>query len=202
MNVETVRQVAPYAVWMLLMTVLPSTAWAYAVRTAATLAVLLWALKGRWAAWRTDASWAKSLGWGVLVGVAVCVLWVYPDRFTWYREWFIVGDTDVSAPGSSPFDPAVCGWPLTIVRLLGSAFVIAAAEEIFFRKWLIGFAGFWWMVGLFAIEHDRWLVGAIAGAVYGWLYLRKGLGSAIVAHMVTNLLLGLWVIREGAWAFW
>ena len=202
MTGESVKLIAPYVVWMVLMTFLPGEAWAYAVRTGATLAVLRWSLRGRGRDWFKGMDWKPTVGWGLLVGIVVCLLWVYPDRFDWYRKFFIVGDVDVSKPGSSPFDPAVCGWPLTVVRLLGSAFVIAAAEELFFRKWLIGFAGFWGMVGLFAIEHDRWLVGAIAGMAYGWLYLRKGLGSAILAHMVTNLLLGLWVIYEGAWAFW
>jgi membrane protease YdiL (CAAX protease family) len=88
------------------------------------------------------------------------------------------------------------------VRIFGSAFVIAAAEEMFFRRWLVDFAGFWWMVALFAIEHDRWAVGAAAGAVYGLLALKKGLGSAIVAHVVTNLVLGLWVVFRGYWQFW
>ena len=88
------------------------------------------------------------------------------------------------------------------VRLVGSAFVISVAEELFFRKWLIGFAGFWWMVALFAVEHDRWLVAALCGIAYGWLYLRRGLLSAIIAHATTNLVLGLWVLKTGQWQFW
>jgi hypothetical protein len=28
------------------------------------------------------------------------------------------------------------------------------------------------------------------------------LGDAVTAHGLTNLLLGLWVIGKGAWAFW
>lgn len=188
------------------MTVLPTTAAGYAVRTAVTTAVLA----GAWWAWRktipartgetTAPRWWVSVMWGVAVGLAVFVMWTFPERFELYRKYCIVGDASVAE--GSPFDPKVCGWPLTVVRLLGSAFVIAVAEELFFRKWLIGFAGFWWMVGLFAIEHDRWLVGALCGAIYGWLYLRKGLGAAIVAHVTTNLTLGAWVIGRGAWAYW
>ena len=97
---------------------------------------------------------------------------------------------------------AASGAGLIALRLVGSAFVISVAEELFFRRWLIGFAGFGWMVALFAIEHDRWLVGAVAGAVYGWLFLRRGLGAAIVAHATTNLVLGLWVLRTSQWQFW
>ena len=91
---------------------------------------------------------------------------------------------------------------MKLIRLGGSAFVISVAEEMFFRRWLMRFAGFWWMVALFAIEHDRWLAGAIAGALYGWLALRKGLVSAIVAHVATNLALGMYVLETKAWELW
>ena len=46
------------------------------------------------------------------------------------------------------------------------------------------------------------LVGAICGIAYGVLYLRRGLGAAIVAHVTTNLVLGLWVLKTGQWQFW
>lgn len=195
--------IAPYAVWMALMTVLPATAAGYAVRTGVTALVLVeawWALRTGETSVPWRGGWWRPLAWGVAVGLAVFAMWTYPERFEIYRKFCILGD--VSVAEGSPFDPKACGWPLTIVRLAGSAFVIAAAEELFFRKWLIGFAGFWWMVGLFAIEHDRWLVGALCGAIYGALYLRKGLGAAIAAHVTTNLTLGVWVIWKGAWELW
>jgi hypothetical protein len=31
---------------------------------------------------------------------------------------------------------------------------------------------------------------------------KKRLGDAIVAHGITNLLLGLWVVWKGDWKFW
>ena len=42
----------------------------------------------------------------------------------------------------------------------------------------------------------------MAGAVYGLLAIRKGLASAIIAHVVTNLTLAIYVIRLSAWSFW
>jgi membrane protease YdiL (CAAX protease family) len=89
-----------------------------------------------------------------------------------------------------------------LIRLFGSAFVIAVAEEIFFRKFLIDFAGFWWMVVLFAIEHDRFLVAFIAGVIYGIVKIKVSLKSAIIAHIVTNFILGIHVIRFAKWQFW
>ena len=200
----------PYAVWMVLMMALPSTAPSYAIRSAATLV----ALGAVFALWKRPREWfpgAVAWSWGILAGVVVWALWVAPENFEFYRRWFILGSLDTSEP--SPYDPAVCGWPLMLARLAGSAFVIPAAEELFFRSWLydwirgdskkeIDWNAFLWCTALFAVEHNRILAGAMAGAVYGMLALRKGLGAAIIAHSVTNLILGLQVVATKSWAFW
>jgi CAAX prenyl protease-like protein len=102
--------------------------------------------------------------------------------------------------------------------LIASSFIIAPVEEIFFRsflyRWLqkkdfesvplskFNLTAFVWMVTLFAIEHDRFFVAAIAGAVYGLLAIRFSLSSAIIGHVTTNLLLALYVIHEQMWSFW
>ena len=190
--------IAPYAAWMVLMAVLPATATAYAVRTAATAALFAAAAASLKLKVESLKCWKRSdLVLGLAVGLVVFAIWILPEQFdwVWYRKWCIVGEGGTQAV-------AEANAAMIVVRLIGSAFVISVAEELFFRKWLISFAGFWWMVGLFAIEHDRSLVGAIAGVVYGLLYLRKGLAAAIVAHATTNLVLGLWVIRTGQWQFW
>ena len=213
--------IAPYAAWMVLMAVLPATVGGYAVRTAIVAGLLWWALRGNLrelllgvpsrntaVSPRSDSltispvrqSVLKSLpqiSWGIAVGVVVFVIWILPEQFNipFYRRFCIIGEGGTQAV-------AEAGAAMIAVRLIGSAFVISVAEELFFRKWLISFAGFWWMVALFAIEHDRWLVGAIAGAAYGLLYLRRGLFAAIVAHATTNLVLGLWVLKTGQWQFW
>ena len=192
--------IAPYATWMVLMAALPATATAYAVRTAVVALLLLCAccFKGPRSSFLTSGRESASplLG-GFLVGLAVFVIWILPEQFDipLYRRFCIIGEGGTQAV-------AEASAAMIAVRLVGSAFVISVAEELFFRKWLIGFAGFWWMVGLFAIEHDRWLVAAICGIAYGLLYLRRGLGAAIVAHVTTNLVLGLWVLKTGQWQFW
>ena len=206
--------VAPYAAWMVLMAALPATATAYAIRTAVTAALLA-------SGWRqglktlderretcspsnvssplkSSVSRLKSsLLPGLFVGLAVFAIWILPEQFdiSFYRRFCIIGEGGTQAV-------AEASAAMIAVRLIGSAFVISVADELFFRKWLISFAGFWWMVALFAIEHDRWLVGAIAGVAYGFLYLRRGLLAAIVAHATTNLVLGLWVLKTGQWQFW
>lgn len=120
---------------------------------------------------------------------------------------------------SLAYGPAESGWLLAIGRLLGSVLVIAVIEEYFFRgflyRWLRGRSflqiplgqydagAFWTVVLLFGLEHDRWLAGLAAGVVYGWLTLRGGrLAPAIVAHVTTNLVLGLHVMLTGQYGFW
>ena len=161
----------------------------------------------------------KCLCIGLFGGLVVNVLWIAPEYSTWYRTWLELPIGELPpASGPSPYEPSVCGWPLTIVKLIGSAFVIAPVEEVFFRSFLyrrlqardframplsrFDLSSFLWMVFLFTLEHDRPVVAALAGAAYGLLAIRFGLGSAIVAHVVTNLALGLHVICRGEWWFW
>ena len=157
---------------------------------------------------------------GLLVGILVTVLWIVPEISTLYRTWFCwpIGSLPAASHHPSPYDPAVCGWALTITKLIGSAFVIAPVEEVFFRsflyRWLqkrdfravplsrFNLSAFLWMVFLFTLEHDRPLAAALAGALYGFAAIRWGLASAIAAHVTTNLLLALHVIFSNSWAFW
>jgi len=56
---------------------------------------------------------------------------------------------------------------------------------------------------LFGFEHNLWLAGIVAGLAYGWLYQRhRNLWSPIVAHAVTNGLLGVWVVATESWSYW
>ena len=56
---------------------------------------------------------------------------------------------------------------------------------------------------LFALEHSRWLVGLAAGLFYGGLAVKtRDIWAAIIAHVTTNLLLGLYVLKAGAYQFW
>lgn len=199
-------EVLPYAAWMALMLLLPATAQAYAARSLVCAALLLPAALAGWRAVRSSGApeLARRAALGVAAGVLVWIAWVAPECSAWYRRWLVLG---AAGAAPSPYEPAVCGWWLTLARLAGSAFVIPAAEELFFRRWLLRWLGadrmaFLWMVVLFAVEHNRPAAAAFAGAVYGVLALRRGIGCAIIAHSATNLALGVQVIVAKDWAFW
>lgn len=205
----------PFAVWMGLMFILPSTAESYAIRSAATF------LTG-FACWtmHRKGNVSRSTGFdpgkvrvsavtGLAVGLVVFTLWI------WLPAWPY--DEPV-APESLPYAPETCGWALTIAKLIGSAFIIAPAEELFFRSFLyrrliardftsvplsrFDLSAFMWVVLLFTLEHDRPISAAITGVAYGLLSIRFGISSAIVAHVTTNLVLALHVIINNAWQFW
>ena len=127
---------------MVLMMTLPSAPWAYSVRTAVTLALLVVTALRRGQETAAPVSGAVSTGdaassplrriaWGVVVGLLVLVIWIAPDRLSWYREFCVVGDPYADAKALA------LDSPFTWLQLFGSAFVISAAEELFFRKWLI-----------------------------------------------------------------
>lgn len=188
---------------MVCMTALPKAAWTYALQAVLTAALLAAAYRALKIRLRADGIVA-----GLLVGAVVFFVWIAPEPWLWPTK--AIADGEAAA---SPYLPEVCGWTLTLTKLAASAFVISAAEELFFRKWLVEFAGFGWMIVLFAVEHMRFDLGiargcvfiaegAFAGLAYGWLARKHGLLSAIIAHALTNLVLGLYVVFFNKWFYW
>jgi CAAX prenyl protease-like protein len=143
-------------------------------------------------------------------GVLVLVLWIGLDA-----GWMIVGSP-------AGFDPRVDGridWLLVAIRIAGAALVVPVMEELFWRSFLMRWVdspdfesvepsqpsikSFVITVVLFGFEHNLWLAGIVAGAAYSLLYMRhRNLWSPILAHAVTNGLLGVWVVRTGSWSYW
>ena len=106
-----------------------------------------------------------------------------------------------------------------VCRWSGSALVVPVIEELFWRAYLmrrLDHADFASVLPvavtpyaivvssvLFAVEHQLWLAGLLAGLVYAWLYRRfQVLWVPIVAHVTTNAMLGAWVVYGGHWQYW
>ncbi len=198
-------------------------AYVYAVKT--VLCAGLMVVLRPWRFVQCARSGHRDLLAGLLFGFVVYVLWALPEATPWpaltewYRRWFVM------MPGTLPdYSASWCyAWSahplLAVIKLTGSAFVIAPIEEFFFRgflmRWLtqrdwqslpltaVSKNAFWATALVFAFEHDRFVMGLMAGLVYGCLTVRTGsLRAAIVAHMVTNLILGLHVLFLDAYGFW
>lgn len=225
----TVAHVAPFVAWLALMHFLDlpqvPPAWAYAIRSALCLALFVACRPWRW----YNRPQAKFIPLALVVGVGVLVAWIglegpwmdaIPAVRDIYVKWGILPFGELREPVSkTPFAPEVCGWPLALVRLLGSGFVIGMIEEFFWRgflyRWMLGLdftqvphGKFAWLpflavAAVFAAEHQEWFAGLVAGLAYGWLYVRtRDLWSAVVAHVLTNLLLGVYVLKFGQYLYW
>lgn len=164
----------------------------------------------RYAALRPRAVWLA-----ILVGLFVFGLWISPQQF-FRQPARLVG-----------FNPETfIAWPLAhwftiALRFLRLVVVVPLVEEIFWRGFLlrylidekfsrVPFGTFSWIsfgaVTLgFTFTHSApdWIAAFITGAVYNWLaYRTKSLGSCVIAHATTNLLLGLWIMMTKQWGFW
>lgn len=176
--------------------------WLYALRVLACVAVLWWFRRDyRTIDWR--------FGWlSPMVGLLVFVLWM-------------AGDTSPRPMPASLVQAAPALTALWIaLRVLGGVVTVPIAEELAFRAFglrrlispdfdSVPWRRFTWPALLissllFGLLHgDRWLAGAVAGALYAALVQWRGrLGDAVVAHATTNALLAVWVIAFGRWDLW
>lgn len=191
--------------------------WVYALKTLLGAGALIFWMRGR----VSEMKWSFSLE-AVVVGILVCVLWVVLEPFT--PTLFGSGESEGDpAPAWNPLhafaDQPALAWGMVAVRILGSSLVVAPLEEVFFRSFLyrwisnpdfekeplgkFGWLPFLVTSAIFAAEHHEWLAGLLCGFLYQGLVLRKKrLGDAILAHAITNALLGIWVVTQGAWKFW
>ena len=82
-----------------------------------------------------------------------------------------------------------------LLAVVGEEVIDGGADEVFVGvEDIVAFIGF---------EHGLWFAGIVAGLAYALLYRRSGnLWAAIIAHSITNLLLGCWVVYSGNWQFW
>lgn len=194
--------------------VLPETydpRWLYALQVALPLAALVYLWPHYTELRGAPMPRPGDLVLGVAVGAAVFAVWIRLDFPPW-----VIGTSE----GFDPRDEA--GRVLTslaFTRLFGAALVVPIIEELFWRsfilRWLeharftevgpstVGVVPLLVSSALFATEHHLWLAGLLAGLTYGWLYLRTAnLWVPVIAHTVTNAILGGWVLATGSWTFW
>ena len=184
----------------------------YIVKTIIVCA-LLWFWRHEYAADLSPGlSFSESLT-AILCGLLVLVIWIVPDGYL------------LQCGQNSGFDPHAFGWSgpavngLIVMRLVGAAVVVPIMEELFWRSFLMRYlikpdfrsvpmGAFTWfsftgVAILFGLEHHRVIAGIIAGVIYGLLLIRqKKLKGVILAHGVTNLGLGIYVLLTGNWMFW
>lgn len=208
-----ISRAAPFALFILLV-ILASridSPWIVVCRAPLVALLLIWF----WRNYRELAtpSLVRPANWFMALagGLAVFVVWIGFDQ-----DWAVLS----RGKGFAPVLPdGGVDWAWAIARLLGFALVVPVMEELFWRslvlRWIdrhdflsmppkdVSWRAFLITTALFAVEHERWFAGAIAGATYNWLYIRTGnLWVPVAAHVVTNGVLGIWIICTGRWEFW
>ncbi|TCJ15825.1 CAAX prenyl protease-related protein [Parasulfuritortus cantonensis] len=208
-------RVLPFALYILFLILAEvfggDQAWLYPVKIGLVLTALLAFLPqyGELRVLPAQAAWLWLAA--PAVGAVVFVAWINLDV-----GWLSLG----SGAGYRPTGPdGGLIWSLAAVRLAGAAVVVPVMEELFWRAFLarwIDRSDFLALAPaalslravlvssvLFGVEHALWFAGILAGLAYTWLYRASGsLWPAILAHAVTNLMLGVWVLATGNWQFW
>ena len=212
--------VAPFAVFMLLLAVSPLLGipqpWESVFRVGVlSLVIVLFS-------WRVVSSLRIKHALGsVVLGLAVCLLWIGPDYLIpgWREHWLfqnsVMGTLKTSIPPAELADPLV-----VILRIIRAALLVPILEELFWRGWLPR-----WIVNpdwkkvplgsysvmafvitavLFATEHGPyWDVGLLCGFIYNWwMWRTKSLGDLILVHAVTNAALSGFVMITGEYQYW
>jgi len=199
--------------------------WVYAMRTILGVGLVVWMLPRV-----REIGWAMSLE-GAAAGVLVFIVWIGLNRVcpSLHQLLAPIGlgwlAPEIKPEGGwNPLpvfgEASWTAWTFVVIRLAGSSLVVPPIEEVFYRSFLYRFVikqdfesvsmrtfdlkAFLAVSVMFGLSHPQdWLAGILCGVIYQGLVLRRGrLGDAIVAHSLTNFLLGLWVIGRGEWHFW
>lgn len=156
-----------------------------------------------------------GIGWAVGCGLLSLLIWIAP------QQW-------LGFPGRwEGFEPAffgASGWPYALnltVRFLRLVVIVPLVEEIFWRGFLLRYLiredftqvpmgtftlrSFFVVIVGFCLEHAPadWPAAALTGALFNLVaYRTRSLSACVLAHAVTNALLGWFVLRTGQWGFW
>ena len=183
--------------------------WLYPAQTLCCAALLFW--------FRREYEWHRltRVFFTLAVAVFVFVLWISPQAFFGVAARTDGFNPEDFAAGSSAY------WATLAFRFLRLVIVVPLVEEIFWRGFLlrylieekfaaVPFGKFTWLsfgavTAAFTFAHSSadWVAAAITGALYNSVaYRTRSLSSCVLAHAITNLLLGLWIVYTKQWGFW
>jgi CAAX prenyl protease-like protein len=163
-----------------------------------------------------------------LVGIVGVVAWIGICKLNLEANW--LGPLGLDSlidlgrrPGFNPLeqmaDRPPLGYAFLAIRLFGLALVVPLIEEFFIRGFVMRFVidADWWKVPFGTLTPTAIAAGTLlpvlshpaelfAAAVWftliTWLMFKtRNIWDCVVAHAVTNGLLGAWVIATGEWEF-
>jgi uncharacterized protein len=154
----------------------------------------------------------------IVVGLIVFAEWIPIDKVTPFH--LSAGKRTALNPFASITDPSVRALFLAF-RFFGLALMVPFMEELFWRSFLLRlfsepdgdfrtlpqgkftWAAFGIVVAAFALAHPEWLSAVICAVLYGLLLWKtRNLFACFLAHAVTNLVLGIYIIQTHNWIYW
>jgi hypothetical protein len=185
--------------------------WLYLAKVIVVTAVLL----GFRTPWRDIRPKANMLVPAVLVGLLVFIQWILLDKAIPYPH---LGDRTSFNPFTAIEDPALRLLFLT-ARFYGLTIMVPVMEELFWRSFLLRYltdpdftklpvgvfswGSFWLVAVAFGLAHSEWLVAVICACAYALLLRQtRSLFACIVAHGITNLSLGVYILLTHDWIYW
>ena len=167
--------------------------------------------------WKEDIrADARVLLPAIVVGMLVFAAWILIDPIT--PEIAMLGKRTEFNPFVKIPDANLRTLFLAF-RFFGLVVMVPIMEELFWRSFLLRFitkeefrsvpigtysiAGFGIVAAAFGFAHPEWLAAILCAAAYaGLLSYTKSIFACIIAHAVTNLALGIYVLSTGHWKFW
>lgn len=149
------------------------------------------------------------------IGILALVVWIFPQSF--------LG----ASPRLEGFDPTIFEgspllyWLTLSMRFLRLVVLVPLVEEIFWRGFLMRYLvnknfesvrfgtftpqSFFGVAFAFTLVHAPadWPAAFVTGLLFGWVAVRgKSLLACVLAHAVTNLILGAYIVITRQWGFW
>jgi len=192
----------------------------YTAKIVLTVAAMLFVLPGylAWRPFRVNAvAWiVGAVGGVVWIALAKLQVQLYPLLPKTIGDWLEMG-------GRAGFNPLVelardptWAYGFLAIRFFGLVIVIAVVEEFFLRGFLTRFVmdvdwfkipfgvvnrlGLATVIIFPVLAHPERLAAVAWFSMVTWLMLRtRNIWDCVMAHALTNLLMGLWVLYSGDW---
>ncbi len=183
--------------------------WIYPAQTILCGALLLWF----WGEY--EFHFPRRIVFTAALALLAFSFWIAPQDFLGFPPRLVGFNPEVFSGEPAEY------WATIVFRFLRLVVIVPLVEEIFWRGFLlryfvsekfqaVQFGTFSWfsfaaVTVAFGFAHTKadWIVAFVAGALFNCVaYRTKSLASCVLAHAITNLLLGLWIMKTGQWGFW
>lgn len=183
--------------------------WVFPLQTVLCGGLLVWF----WKTYEWGAKWHVVTA--VIAGLVVLAIWISP-------QWLLGAERRTEGFNPEIFAGSVAlYWGTLVLRFVRLVIVVPLLEEIFWRGFLlrylikedftkVPFGTFTWfsfgtVTVMFGLAHfgPDFIPALLTGAIYNLLAVKtRSLVCCVLAHAVTNLGLGLYIVQTGQWGFW